>query len=548
MWDALQLQSFVVGAALILIYQAARFGDIYAEDPVTSRYVSLLPGAGVRDFAGPRAYHWALVAFLVSSLVVYSLLCMISPNVLIGAVKLLSNNPDAEKIAQGVPLPLYIAALFMGLTQPIIPGLAQFQVAQRNFFHDRIEVPRRIIDVSESLTVAIGARAGANKQQLVAEVRKLVGDDFLTSLEAYGDLPFYKLQLEKLGVASGALEPTIADSSVKELRALIERLVLCALVAVSRKSGPKPLAKVAQTLGVPLANLKHDNVGPRIARLLASSALFVAGLLLIAELLLSLATPVDTMVGKSVTDGLWPSTLEYSFDELWSIALPIGVCMILAVVKLVPRDEVRASGADAQGDSSLFDDFLDFVQSNASVLLVCIVATVAIKVGMMFWEYGTFNLPADARSPLRLMLPALQSFITVTVCLLTTWYLASSTRKEQSRGPSLLLVAVLIAGATGAIALLYDFAFLDQYLNAHPESRPGSEHHIFSVTANILVSVCAFLSIAVFFKGRGIKQSAPKVGSRAEVSSVSTLVPPVQAPPLAPVDMVETAPEHAASK
>jgi hypothetical protein len=546
MWDALQLQSFVVGAALILIYQAARFGDIYAEDPVTSRYVSLLPGAGVRDFAGPRAYHWALVAFLVSSLVVYSLLCMISPNVLIGAVKLLSNNPDAEKIAQGVPLPLYIAALFMGLTQPIIPGLAQFQVAQRNFFHDRIEVPRRIIDVSESLTVAIGARAGGSKQQLVAEVRKLVGDEFLTSLEAYGDLPFYKLQLEKLGVASGALEPTIADSSVKELRALIERLVLCALVAVSRKSGPKPLAKVAQTLGVPLANLKRDNVGPRIARLLASSVLFVAGLLLIAELLLSLATPVDTMVGKSVTDGLWPSTLEYSFDELWSIALPISICMILAVVKLVPRDEVRASGADAQGDSSLFDDFLDFVQSNASVLLVCIVATVAIKVGMMFWEYGTFNLPADARSPLRLMLPALQSFITVTVCLLTTWYLASSTRKEQSRGPSLLLVAVLIAGATGAIALLYDFAFLDQYLNAHPESRPGSEHHIFSVTANILVSVCAFLSVAVFFKGRRIKQSASKVGIRTEVTSLDTLVPPVQAPPLAPADMVETAPEHAA--
>ena len=43
MWDALQQQSFLVGAALILIYQAARFGNIYAEDPVTSRYVSLLP-------------------------------------------------------------------------------------------------------------------------------------------------------------------------------------------------------------------------------------------------------------------------------------------------------------------------------------------------------------------------------------------------------------------------------------------------------------------------------------------------------------------------
>jgi hypothetical protein len=105
MWEALQQQSFLVGAALILIYQAARFGEIYAGDPVTSRYVSLLPGTGVRDFAGPHAYHWALAAFLVASLVVYSALCLISPNVLTGAVKLLTNDADADQIAEGVPLP-----------------------------------------------------------------------------------------------------------------------------------------------------------------------------------------------------------------------------------------------------------------------------------------------------------------------------------------------------------------------------------------------------------------------------------------------------------
>jgi hypothetical protein len=510
-WDVLQQQSFLVGAALILIYQAARFGNIYAEDPVTSRYVSLLPGAGVRDFAGPNAYNWTLVAFLVASLIVYSLLCMISPNVLIGAVKLLGDNADAEKIAQGVPLPLYIAALFMGLTQPIIPGLSQFQTAQLNFFHDQIEVPRRIIDLSESLTVAIEARAGTDKKRLVAEVRKLVGDDFLTSLQPHGDLAFYKLQLANLGIDGVALETMINDSSVKELRSLIERLVLCALVAVSRKSGPKPLTKVAQKLEVQLADLKRDNIGPRIAALLASSVLFFIGLLLIAELLLLLAGPVDAMFGKNIADGLWPSTLEYSFDELWSIALPIGVCMSFAVCRLVPRDGIQASDPDADADSSLFDGFLDFVRSNALVLLLCILVTVAIKVGLMFSEYGTFSLPAEARSPLRLTLPPLQSFITLAVCLFTTWYLVSSTGKYASRGPSFLLAILLIAGATGFLAFLYDLAFLDQYLNAHPESRPGGEHHVFSVIANILVSVCAFLSVAVFFKARKIKRPASNV-------------------------------------
>jgi hypothetical protein len=372
-----------------------------------------------------------------------------------------------------------------------------------------------------------------DRQRLVAEVRKLVGDDFLTSLQPYGDLAFYKLQLGNLGVDGGALEATLTDSSVKELRSLIERLVLCALVAVSRKSGPKPLNKVAQKLEVQLADLKRNNVGPLIAGLIASGVLFFVGLLLIAVLLLSLAGPVDAMFGKSITDGLWPSTLEYSFDELWSIALPIGVCMFVAVWKLVPRGEIRPSDPGTDTDSSLFDDFLDFVRSNAPVLLLCILATVAIKVEQMFSEYGTLSLPADARSPLRLILPVLQSFITLAVCLVTTWYLMSSARRDPSRGPSFLLAMLLIAGAIGFLAFLYDFAFLDQYLTAHPESRPGSEHHVFSVIANILVSVCAFLSVAVFFKAR--KRSM----SESRRATAAWLAPPVQAPPLAPADAVE---------
>jgi hypothetical protein len=540
MWDALQQQSFLVGAALILIYQAARFGDIYAGDPVTSRYVSLLPGASVRDYAGPHAYHLALAAFLGASLVVYYACCLISPTILTGAISLFG-NADAAKLAQGVPVPLYIAALFMGLTQPIIPGLSQFQVAQRNFFHDRIEVPRRIIDVSESLMVAIDARAGADKERLVTEIRKLVGNDFLTSLQPDGDLAFYKLQLEKLGVDNGALDDTLRDISVKELRALIERLVLCALVAVSRKSGPKPLIKVAQKLEVTLAGPKGDGAGPGIAGLVASGVLFFAGLFIIAEVLLQLDGPVDALVGRSAAESLWPSTLEYTFDELWSIALPIGVCMVLAVGKLVPRGEARQSDPEAEPASTRLDDFLDFVRSNASVLLLCIVTTIALKIGLMFWEYGTLNLPTDARSPLRLTLPALQAFITVAVCVLTAWYLVSSARNDPGRGPSFIGTVLLIAAATGFLALLYDLAFLDQYLNAHPESRPGSEHHLFSVIANALVSICAFASVVVFFKARHRARSPAARDGKTEPSAGIRPGAHVQAPPLAPSDPVDVA-------
>ena len=124
----------------------------------------------------------------------------------------------------------------------------------------------------------------------------------------------------------------------------------------------------------------------------------------------------------------------------------------------------------------------------------------------------------------------------------------SSTRIGPSRGPSLLVAILLIAGATGFLAWLYDLAFLDQYLNAHPENRPGSEHHVLSVIANILVSVCAFLSVALFFRSRKIKQVPWQVGVRTDASNRSSLVLPVQSPPRTPTEMVEVAGTHASRR
>jgi hypothetical protein len=75
MWEILQDQSFVVGATLIIIYQAAKFTELNLADPITNRYVTLLPDAKVRDFASSWAYHTLLFAFLGVSLVVYLSLC-----------------------------------------------------------------------------------------------------------------------------------------------------------------------------------------------------------------------------------------------------------------------------------------------------------------------------------------------------------------------------------------------------------------------------------------------------------------------------------------
>lgn len=258
MLDILQQESFVVGAMLVVIYQAAKFTELNLADPITKRYVALLPDAKVRDFASSCEYYTALVAFLGASLVVYYLLCQISPDVFKGAARLLS--PVEPASLQNIPYPLYIAALFIGLTQPVIPIFSQFVNAQRDFFHDRISVPRRIIDLSGSLTQAIELRSGADKRRLANEVRNLASGDFVMSLQIYGDGAYYNLQLEKLELGDeDSLGRAIKASSAKELRGLVERLVLCALVAAMRRSGPNSLIKVAESLQAPVPSVPTGN-------------------------------------------------------------------------------------------------------------------------------------------------------------------------------------------------------------------------------------------------------------------------------------------------
>jgi hypothetical protein len=512
-WTTLQDQSFLLGAALIILFHAAKFGELDLANPVTGRYIALLPGAKVRDFAGPYAYHIALAAFLSVSLIAYYVCCQISPNILNGAARLLG-GADAEKAGQGVPYPLYVAALFIGLTQPIVPVFARFGEVQRDFFHDQIEVPRRVIDLAERLTSAIETRAGADKRNLAKEVRNLAGGDVLSTLQTYGDLAFYKLQLERFDIADpGALDKAIKEGSARELRGLIERLVFSTLVAVMRRSGTKPLLKVAESIGAPSAIPRFNNVGYFLAGITASGLMFSICILTIAHVFALLAGPVATLFHRPFDQSLWPNDLDNVGHELWTIVPPIFVCLIVAVSLLVPRDPVHARQSGLSPSAPLNVDFVSFFRSGASVLGLCIVVSILIKLAQMFYEYGTFHLPKEALSSARLMLPVIQSFIPVAVCLFTTWYLVSCVSGAPRRGLSFTSTLLAIAGAVGFLAILYDLTFLHEYLRVRPQDGPGWEHLLFSVVANVLISICAFVSVVLFFKSRTILQK-PRVAFR----------------------------------
>jgi hypothetical protein len=507
MWATLQDQSFLLGAVLVTLVHATKFGELNLANPVTGRYLALLPGAKVRDFVGPYAYHVALVAFLSASLIAYYLVCQISPDILRGAIKLFS-DADPETAIRGVPYPLYIAGLFIGLTQPVIPVFSRFGEAQRDFFHDQIEVPKRLIDLAERLAGSIEARAGADKRLLAREVRNLVGGNVLSTVQTYGDLAFYKLQLERLDLDDpAALENAIKESSAKELRGLIERITFCTLVAVMRQSGTRALVKVTDAIGISSSRPRFNNLGYFLTGLAASGMLFSICILTVAVVFALLADPIARLFGKPLDQSLWPNDLDNVGSELWTIVPPIFVCLMMAVSLLGPN-EARQTRSPKPSPSAISNgDLIGFFRSGASVFGLCIGATVVFKSAGLLYEYGsTFNVSKEALSAAKLMLPMIQSFIPVAVCLFTTWYLASCNAETPQRGFSFTRTLLAIAGAVGFLAVLYDMTFLYEYRRVHPQHGLAWEHLLFSVVANVLISICAFVSVVLFFKSRIVLQ------------------------------------------
>ena len=539
MWTTLQDQSFLLGAALVILVHATKFGELGLGNPVTGRYIALLPGAKVRDFVGPYAYHIALFAFLAVSLVSYYLCCRISPNILKGATKVFGNI-DADNTFHDVPYPLYVATLFIGLTQPIVPLFSRFGEVQRNFFHDQIEVPGRLIKLAERLTSIIEARAGGNKRHLAREVRQLINGEVFATVQTYGDVVFYKLQLERLGFAEqGASEKTISESSLRELRSLIERVVFCTLVAAMRQCGTKGVSKVADAIGIPSAVPGLNNLRYLLTGIAASGMVFSLCILTIAHIFVLLAAPVAHLFTKPLDQSLWPTSLGYVGDELWTMVPPVFVCLIISVTFLVPRE----AQSSARSNPSLIADLVGFFRSGISIFIACIGVSLLIKFAQLFYEYGSFHLPNEALSSMRLVLPVIQSFIPVAVCLFTTWYIASRSDSTPRRHPSFVGTLLAIAGTVGFLAVLYDLTFLSEYLRVRPQDGPGWEHLLFSVVANVVISVSAFVSLVLFFRGRSILQD-PAVKCEQQgvpaMRSAPSLVPDFNRPK----DLLRTHDQH----
>jgi hypothetical protein len=191
--------------------------------------------------------------------------------------------------------------------------------------------------------------------------------------------------------------------------------------------------------------------------------------------------------------------------------------LLISISALVPREQTKTR--ERPQPSSLAQEFADFLRAGGGVFGLCIVILMLLKMGQLLFEHGVelnANAPATV---LKLIIPMIHSFIPITVCLFTTWHLASRASGGARPGLSFVQTAIAIGVVVCCLAFFFDLAFLRDYLKGDNEKyAPGWEHVLFSVFANVVVSILAFASVSLFFRKRDTQlviAPAPKDRNRS---------------------------------
>ena len=491
MWEILSSADFWFGAAVLGAYQIAKFREISVSDPDIVARQSLIPNLQARDFAGRPAFFLALGSFLAVVFATYFVLCNVSPVILEGWAKVsgASEGVELDAFVDSVHYPLYIAAAFIGFTQPGIPLLSNIGNVQRNLFHAFIGVPRRVMTTSTFFANQILARCIDNKE-LAKELHLLVSDAWLERIDEYADTDFYRAQLARLKLDDEAEIKEALKGSQRELKNLTRQLVDIAALACVREGGMGSLSRLADDLHV----ATEDD--PDLAKAFLSGAiLFLIGM----TFLWNVIPLFDGLAMRFLSAGpefdLWPNDLKFSGQYLVSQAAPIFLASGAAIaVWLGAFRRSRTSNVSGhRSPSSLAEHFNRYAGLFASI----VIGIVVFDLFQAFFEIGFYKSGSAsgfwAFIPANLPFYLLHSFISLVVCFVVLLYMDDGL--AQLRGRAAPMLGFLTLGV-GLISVLYvatriEFAFGKEF------GANGLDMAVLIAAINISAAMLAFASAAL---------------------------------------------------
>jgi hypothetical protein len=411
MYTLISSSEFWFGAFFLCSYQIGKFSELNTLDQRLTQ-VGTIPNLRTIDFVGPRAFVSGLIAFVLFTFFFYSLVCLYTPPLIAGWLKVTRGTATAEEIAQTIaalPYPLYIAGVLTGLSHQALPGVSRIGDIQRDVFHFLIGVPRVAIDMAAS---AVAQRLAEDSQgspaetraNLLATFKRISSPSWIASLSEYGDLTFYTNEIKRLRLAID--EEEYETISERELRSAIESLIYAAAFAAARRSGSYGLLRLSNNLGT------NHRAGPmpfhhfRIAFIL-----FLLGAVFFLFML--------PLLAQFSSSKFLPQDVDQAGVYIVAQMLPI----FLAVICMIVFVRVKPGRQDGPGGpTGRATDLLSILSRYSLFFLFVLGLIVIYDFAQAFAEFGIYTKKYEATLSVfiasRLPYYILHAAISLTVCLM----------------------------------------------------------------------------------------------------------------------------------
>jgi hypothetical protein len=375
----LLLPGFWLGVAIFLWSQHSKFSELSSDSYGAATAASpLLKTLKARDLTNGSTFYLAFLTFLIVSLLIYLLICMIPQGVLNGALDLAGIKPIS---VDNSIYPIVIAFALVGVTQ-LFPWAGKAAAFQASIFHQWIGVPEKVLRTAADFSLQILARCdedGMTDQQrsnaLSKEIDNLLDDAWRNQVRNIVDPVFYGRQVSSLNLTSPADVAAVMAGSIREKRQVLQELVLAACVAAVRTNGGLALNTLAPKLGVTPVSAPATKKSATMGGLLVVG---ICTLVLIVVLPSGLAR--NLALGLIGTADFWPSTSYEAAQYVVANFLPFP---IVAAILILVVDFNKIENRQKMG-------LFDMIGSSFKTLLLLFLAVIVYDYIQAFYDRGVF--------------------------------------------------------------------------------------------------------------------------------------------------------------